>query len=119
VGLGIVFYDFIHIGEPYLYPGAGSSIQIVKFRLVVFRPSVGETIVGKVIQSNKDGVRVSLEFFDDILIPASQLQNPSAFNPSTNLWVWKYDTDGDSTNEFPLTIGEEVKPTKTIAKLYR
>ena len=74
----------------------------------MFRPFVGEVIIGKVIQSNKDGVRISLDFFDDILIPASNLQTPSAFNPSTNLWVWKYETDPESTNEFPLTIGEEV-----------
>ena len=107
VGLAIIFYDFIEIGDPYLYPGSGCSVQIVKFRLVVFRPFVGEVLVGKVIHSNKEGVKLSLEFFDDIFIPHTHLQNPSSFQSSTNLWIWKYDTD-DGAAEFPLTIGEEV-----------
>jgi DNA-directed RNA polymerase III subunit RPC8 len=118
VGLGILFYDFLHIGEPYLYPGSGSSIQIVRFRLVVFRPFVGEVLVGRVISSNKESVKVSLDFFDDIIIPHTQLQHPSTFNPMTSLWVWKYEAgaaeneneNGDPVfNEFPLNIGDEVR----------
>ncbi len=119
VGLAIMFYDFVEIGEPYLYPGAGSSIQVVKFRLIVFRPFVGEVIVGKVLQSNKDGIRLSLDFFDDIIIPSSQLQNPSTFDPATNLWTWRYETEGGEdggtiANEFALTLGEEVSTQTKI-----
>ena len=106
VGLGIAFYDFISIGDPYLYPGAGSSIQVVCFRLVVFRPFVGEVLNGKIVSSNKDGVRVSVDFFDDIQIPAAQLQNPSVFNASSGLWTWKYETEGE--NEYALEIGDDV-----------
>lgn len=110
VGLGIVFYDFITIGDPYIYPGQGAPVQIVQFRLVVFRPFVGEVLTGRVIQSNKDGIKISLEFFDDIIVPSTHLQNPSVFNSSSNLWIWKYETEGDAAavNEFPLTIGEVV-----------
>jgi len=108
VGLGVAFYDFVKIGDPYLYPGAGSAIHIVRFRLIVFRPFVGEIVSAKVMQSNKDGIRLSLEFFDDILIPSSQLQNPSIFNSDTGLWVWKYDGSMESENEFVLEIGDEV-----------
>ena len=41
VGVYICFYDFIEVGDPYIYPGEGGAIQDVKFRLVVFRPYVG------------------------------------------------------------------------------
>ena len=34
VGLGICFYDFIEIGDPYIYPAEGSAHQLVKFRMV-------------------------------------------------------------------------------------
>lgn len=112
VGLGIAFYDFISIGDPYLYPGAGSSIQVVCFRLVVFRPFVGEVVNGKIISSNKDGVKVSVDFFDDILIPAGQLQNPSVFNPSSGLWTWRYESEGE--NEYALEVGDEVRHTLRI-----
>lgn len=107
VGLCICFFDFVEIGDPYLYPGEGCSIQQVKFRLVVFRPFVGEILTGKIASSNKDGVKLSLEFFDDVLVPSSLLQTPSSFNPSTGLWTWKYGEDQES--EFVMDVGEEVR----------
>jgi len=54
--------------------------------------------------------KLLLEFFDDILIPSSQLQNPSIFNSDTGLWVWNYDGSMESENEFVLEIGDEVSP---------
>lgn len=33
VGLCICFYDFIEVGDPYIYPAEGSAHQKVKFRL--------------------------------------------------------------------------------------
>jgi DNA-directed RNA polymerase III subunit RPC8 len=101
--LCISFYDFVDIGDPYVYPSEGAAHQLVKFRLIVFRPFVGEIIVGKITSSNKDGIKVSVDFFDDILIPASLLQNPSVFNSEEGLWIWKYEE-----NDLTLDIGEEV-----------
>ncbi len=105
-GLCISFYDFVEIGDPYVYPGEGSALQQVKFRLVVFRPFVGEILVGKVASSTKDDIKLSLGFFDEISVPSSLLQSPSTFNPTTGLWTWKY--GDESENEFVMDIGEEV-----------
>lgn len=33
VGLCIAFYDFLVVGDPFVYPGEGSSHQHVKFRV--------------------------------------------------------------------------------------
>lgn len=103
VGLCITFYDFISIGDPYLYPGEGSAMQIVKFRMVVFRPFVGEIMTGKLVGSSKEGLKISVEFFEDILIPAALLQAPCVYNPLDSLWTWKYDD-----NDFIMDIGQEV-----------
>lgn len=42
VGLCISLFDFLEIGDPYVYPAEGSAHQRVKFRMVVFRPFAGE-----------------------------------------------------------------------------
>lgn len=39
------------------------------FRLVVFRPFVGEVLVGWVSSCTEEGLNVKMEFFDDIHIP--------------------------------------------------
>lgn len=44
---------------------------------MVFRPFVGEVLVGRVAQSSEGGLRVSLGFFDDIIVPSFLLQTPS------------------------------------------
>jgi DNA-directed RNA polymerase subunit E'/Rpb7 len=33
VGLCIAFYDYLEVGDPYVYPAEGASHQLVKFRL--------------------------------------------------------------------------------------
>lgn len=45
-GLCICFYDLLKAGDPIVYPAEGCCHQAVTFRLVVFRPFVGEIITG-------------------------------------------------------------------------
>ena len=92
VGLCVCFYEFLEIGDPYIYPAEGACHQVVRFRLVVFRPFVGEIITGKILSSSRDGIRVSLGFFDDILIPHHLLQQPSAWDAAKG-WCWTYDAE--------------------------
>jgi len=33
VGLCICFYDFVEVGDPYIYPAEGAAHQLVKFRI--------------------------------------------------------------------------------------
>ena len=106
VGLCVSFYDFISIGDPYLYPSEGSAIQIVRFRMIVFKPFVGEIITGKLVSSNREGLKISVEFFEDILIPSALLQAPCVYNPVDGLWTWKYGENADT--DFVMDIGEEV-----------
>ena len=50
-------------------------------------------LTGKIKSCSKEGVHVSLEFFDDILIPGESLQHPSRFDESESVWVWEYPTE--------------------------
>jgi len=112
VGLGIAFYDFVTVGDPYLYPGAGSAIRLVRFRLVIFKPFISEIVVGRISSLNKDEVRVSLDFFEDIVIPNSQLQQPSVFDPQERRWTWTYEeSEGEDGSPLQLTldVGDQVR----------
>lgn len=108
VGLCICFYDFLEVGDPYIYPGEGNAIQDVKFRLVVFKPFIGEIITGKLVESHAEGLRVSVDFFDDINIPHLFLQEPSLFDPVRELWTWKYGED-ESSDVFVMELGEKIR----------
>ena len=81
VGLCVGCYDLLEAQDAYIYPGEGSCHQVVKFRLVVFRPYVGETLTGRILRSDAQGIRVTMGFFSDILIPAHCIKQPASFNP--------------------------------------
>ncbi|KAK8794675.1 hypothetical protein WA158_001656 [Blastocystis sp. Blastoise] len=68
-GLCICFYDFIDVDKGVIFPGDGASHTKLKFRLIMFRPVEGEIMIGKIATSNKYGLRVSLDFMEDIWIP--------------------------------------------------
>lgn len=36
---------------------------------------------------------VTLGFFDDIYIPAENLQNTSRFDEAEHVWIWEYETE--------------------------
>merc|ERR1712130_468854 len=78
-GLCICLYDILKIGDSLILPGDGACRTFVKFRYIVFRPFLNEVIVGKVRSCTKDGLRISLDFFDDILFPCK------IFDSETNL----------------------------------
>jgi DNA-directed RNA polymerase III subunit RPC8 len=79
-------------------------ICVVKFRLIVFRPFVGEVLVGRIRSCSEEGISVSLTFFDDIFIPAHCLQTGTTFNLEERLWVWNYDG-----NELFMDLDEKIR----------
>jgi DNA-directed RNA polymerase III subunit RPC8 len=91
LGLVVTLYDVQSVEGGFVYPNDGAEFFKVKFRVVVFRPFVGEIITGRLCASAKDGLRASLEFFNDVIIPEHALQDPSFYNKAEKLWVWKFD----------------------------
>ncbi|KAJ3678669.1 hypothetical protein LUZ60_002472 [Juncus effusus] len=107
LGLCISVYDIRSVEGGFIYPGEGYSSYKVVFRLIMFKPFVGEAIVGKIESSDEFGLQVSLGFFNDIRIPKHLLMQPCNRGPD-GIWVWNYG-DGGEDSEYPLTINEEIR----------
>nr|CAG4648880.1 EOG090X0DHL [Polyphemus pediculus] len=108
VGLCVALWDITKREESYILPGDGASHTKVNFRYVVFRPFLEEVLVGKIKNCNKDSVQITLGFFDDIIIPASNLQNPSRFDESDQVWIWEYKSD-EGSHDMYMDAGEEIR----------
>ncbi|XP_002163071.3 DNA-directed RNA polymerase III subunit RPC8 isoform X1 [Hydra vulgaris] len=108
VGLCIVLFDITHIGDSYILPGNGASHTPVTFRFIVFRPFIDEVLVAKVKSCTREGVQVSLGFFDDIFIPYEYLQQKSKFVDAEQLWVWQYETE-EGSHDLYMDINEEIR----------
>ena len=77
--------------------------------MLVFRPDLDEVMVGKIKNCSKEGVYVSLEFFDDILIPAESLQFPSRYDDSESVWIWEYPLEDDEHHDLFMDAGEQIR----------
>jgi DNA-directed RNA polymerase III subunit RPC8 len=108
LGLCIALFDIVKMEDSYIFPGDGSSHTRVTFRFVVFRPFIDEILVGKVKSSSREGIYVSMTFFDDIFIPSTNLPTPTRFDETEQLYVWQYDT-GESVHDLYIDIGEEIR----------
>lgn len=56
VGLCIALKDITKLGDSLILPGDGASHTEVFFRYIVFRPTIGEVITGKIRSCSREGV---------------------------------------------------------------
>jgi len=98
VGLCIALWDVTKVDDSFIFPGDGSSHTRVAFRFVVFRPYMDEILIGKIRNCCKEGVYVSMGFFDDVFLPADQLRTPSRFDEANQLWIWEYQAEDEKHN---------------------
>eukprot|EP01126_Amoeba_proteus_P048620 TRINITY_DN5637_c0_g1_i4.p1 TRINITY_DN5637_c0_g1~~TRINITY_DN5637_c0_g1_i4.p1 ORF type:complete len:181 (-),score=24.74 TRINITY_DN5637_c0_g1_i4:461-1003(-) len=96
-----MFRDFLDIGEGVVYPGEGNSCVPVRFRLVLFRPFVGEVIVATLLESTPTGVVLSTGFFHHISVPADEMPLYTDYVEEENQWRWNYLLDGE---EHPMWL---------------
>lgn len=80
VGLGVCFYDFLKVEEGMVYPGEGAAHYLCRFRFAFFRPFVGEVLEGIIEESNSEGLRISIRFFDDIFVPRECLMGDAKYS---------------------------------------
>jgi DNA-directed RNA polymerase III subunit RPC8 len=73
VGLCITLYDILKASDGLIGHGSGDVNVNVEFRMVVFRPFKGEIVTGVVRKCDEDGIRVGVEFFDDLWVPGNLL----------------------------------------------
>ncbi|KAJ0843096.1 putative DNA-directed RNA polymerase [Helianthus annuus] len=98
LGLCISVYDIESIDGGFIFPNEGAPTYTVKFRLIIFRPFVGEIISARLKESNADGLRLSLGFFEDIYIPELLMPEPSEAEPDSEnrgqvKWTWLFNDE--------------------------
>ncbi|KAF3449692.1 hypothetical protein FNV43_RR10423 [Rhamnella rubrinervis] len=94
LGLCISVYDIRSITGGFIFPSEGSATYTVVFTLIMFRPFVGEIIAAKLKESNVNGLRLSVGFFDDIYVPVHLLPDPCHHVPDSArrdsvIWIWE------------------------------
>ncbi|BGO98730.1 DNA-directed RNA polymerase III complex subunit Rpc25 [Rhodotorula toruloides] len=88
VGLCISLLDILSSTEGAVLYGDGCFYYKCEFRLIIFRPYIGEAILGKVKSQSPEGIVVTVGFFDDILIPPNLLPDYSAFDHDRRAFFW-------------------------------
>ncbi|XP_055384163.1 DNA-directed RNA polymerase III subunit RPC8 isoform X2 [Condylostylus longicornis] len=109
VGLCVTFESLLQLNNSIILPGDGSSHTEIIFRFIVFRPSIGDVLVGKIRSCNREGVYVTLGFFDDVFVPSAALQHPSRYEETEQAWVWEYPLDSGEKHDLYMDIGESIK----------
>ena len=93
VGLCICLWDLLQASEGLISQSAGSGmVNInVEFRLTVFRPFKGEILQGVILDHDTTGIRLSMDFFYDIWVPAESLFEGSVyrFRDDGHVWIWE------------------------------
>ncbi|KAL2004964.1 hypothetical protein VTN00DRAFT_2814 [Thermoascus crustaceus] len=85
--------------------GTGQVNVNVKFRMIVFRPFKGEILLGKITSNTENGIKISVEFFSDILVPPDLLLEGARFDYADQVWVW----ENEEGSTFYFDVGEIVR----------
>ncbi|KAF8046576.1 hypothetical protein N665_3606s0003 [Sinapis alba] len=98
IGLCVSIYDIRSVEGGFVLPGDGAATYKVGFRIVVFRPFVGEVIAAKFKESDSNGLRLTLGFFEDVYVPAPLIPTPNRcepdpYNRNQMRWVWIFEGD--------------------------
>ncbi|KAJ5286849.1 DNA-directed RNA polymerase III subunit 22.9 kDa [Penicillium angulare] len=105
IGLCISFYDLLESSDGLIGHGTGLVNVNVKFRIIVFRPFKGEIMLGKIASGTELGIKIGVEFFNDILIPPELLLPGAKFDYSDQVWTW----DNDDGTTLYFDVGELVR----------
>lgn len=105
LGLAVSVLDILDIKDGLLKPGDGAAYVKVQFRMIVWKPFIGEILSGYVADCSAEGIKVRMEFFDEIFIPKDYLFEACTFRPADKAWVWQPD---DETELF-IDINEKIR----------
>ncbi|KAM5488339.1 DNA-directed RNA polymerase III complex subunit Rpc25 [Microsporum canis] len=105
VGLCIAFYDLLESSDGLIGHGTGLVNVNVKFRIIVFRPFKGEVIIGKITNGTEQGIKIGVEFFNDIIVPPDLLLDGARFDMKDQVWIW----DNGEGGIFYFDVGETVR----------
>ncbi|KAK6841944.1 RNA polymerase III subunit Rpc25 [Apiospora arundinis] len=111
IGLCICMYDLLWASEGLIGHGTGLVNVNVEFRLIVFRPFKGETILGRISSATPDGMNIRTDFFEEIFVSYKELPESCEFDHNAQLWTWVVDDDRlfyDKNEPVRLSVIDEV-----------
>lgn len=91
IGLFIKVWDILWTSEGLIGQGDGYANVNVECRMVVFRPHLGEVLNARIATQSREGINLSVLFFNDIFVPWTELPDGSKFDPEQGVWVWIVD----------------------------
>lgn len=103
IGLCIGFHSLVSASEGLIGHGTGIVNVNIDFRLVVFRPFKGEIMRATITQSNQQGIVLSVDFYEDLLVPPETLFEGSTWEKDetgTMAFVWRTINGEGENNEF-------------------
>ncbi|KAL0234927.1 hypothetical protein GEMRC1_001509 [Eukaryota sp. GEM-RC1] len=104
-GICISMWELMDMSDPFIFPGKGESYTWVTFKMLLWQPMVGEIVSGKVLSCSKEeGITVSLGFYDELIVPPTQMMPNTSFDDIDNLWTWAYTEDYD----LPIDIDHSI-----------
>ncbi len=118
LGLCVCLYSLETEGPGFIHPNSGCANYKTHFKIIMFRPFIGEVLTGRLVSCTKDGIKVSLGFFENVFVPSYLLQQPSKFDEKERVWVWKY-KDEDDEEEAGSESAEEHRLTMEKNDLVR
>ena len=107
-GLCICLRGIDNISESKIYHGDGAAFVRVTFRLILFKPYKDEILVGKINSCDQSSVNVTIDFFDNIIIPKENLQQPSIWDAQEKCWKWQYEDDNGTSSDLYLDKEREI-----------
>eukprot|EP00177_Eucheuma_denticulatum_P008355 GFKZ01015196.1.p1 GENE.GFKZ01015196.1~~GFKZ01015196.1.p1 ORF type:complete len:396 (-),score=76.65 GFKZ01015196.1:42-1229(-) len=93
-GLCVALWDWVDVSEDRLIPHSGDASTLCTFRMVVFSPFPGEVLFSRINASHDTGLYLEMGFFDAIHVRKEALPNPSTWDASEKVWVWKPEVGG-------------------------
>lgn len=81
--------EILGVGDKMVRANEGGYVVSVHFRIVAFKPFVGEVLEGALAESFEEGIRVSLGFFDHCYVSAEDLPQNSSYE------VYEEEVDGN------------------------
>lgn len=127
LGLVIALYDILSSEGDFIYPCEGAVRYKVRFQVIVFRPYINEVFNGTlkaatrwgtrttyttVVQqyiSCRDGLFVSLGFFDDVFVPSSAMPSSTLYKEDEAQWIWVYDDPEEGRVELYYDVGQPIR----------
>ena len=100
----ITIWDILDIKDGLLKPGDGGSYVEVRFRSIVWKPFRGEILTGWVTECTAKGIKVRMEFFDEIWIPKDFLFENCKYSELEQAWIYLLDE-----NELFIDVNEKIR----------